>query len=114
MREFFKTWRRKIGVAALVVACLFMVLWVRAIYSVEEIVFKNYISAKAIISSPGGITYERRRFFDGYVQKEYLPTEIFTIPYQSLVGYPVLLSAWLLLIKPRSKPKAQPDRQREA
>lgn len=39
MREFFKGWRRKIGLLALFTACLFMVMWVRSLFVLDRFYF---------------------------------------------------------------------------
>lgn len=37
MSEFFKSWRRQIGVLTLMLACVFAVGWLRSLYLVESI-----------------------------------------------------------------------------
>jgi len=83
MGEFFKGWRRKIGVVTLVLACVFAVDWMRlADYSVKE-----------------GRTSD----------VPWLPTVMHPqlgVPYGWIVLPLTLLSGYLLLSKPRlSKPK---------
>jgi hypothetical protein len=41
MREFFRGWRRKVGVLSLVMACLFAAGWVRSMYS-NDFVFIEF------------------------------------------------------------------------
>jgi hypothetical protein len=36
MREFLHSWRRKVGVVALLIACIFLMLWVQAIAAVRS------------------------------------------------------------------------------
>lgn len=104
MRQFFNGWRRKVGCIAIAMACVFIAMWMRAIYSVEELLFRDYKEATAIVSSPEGIRVEKRYYFDGYAPGSGdAVNRIVTIPHVTLVGVPILLSACLFLWKPRKR-----------
>jgi hypothetical protein len=62
MREFFKPWRRKIGVVTLLVACLFMGIWVRSLCIIDIFVFHSgKHTVELLIASGGGLVWDRLR-----------------------------------------------------
>ena len=104
MGEYFRGWRRKLGLVTLVLACTITGLW-RAVpdsdfdglsialdvqFTVQEAGFQVVWQA---FSSAVGISE----------QIEWL------VPYSTVVIPLTLLSAFLLLFKPRQKPSARPQ-----
>ena len=59
MREFFKGWRRKAGVVALVMACAFASGWVRSLFRLDVTSFRPCQSLHCLISKDGELTYRR-------------------------------------------------------
>jgi hypothetical protein len=120
MREFFKPRRRKIGVMTLVLACAFAAGWVRSFSISEWVIFED---VHLIITSQfGRIQWNKYGWevSDGPIQfgscdVRLIPPEYETseyrnynqeIPYALLVLPLSILSAWVLLRKPRpAKPK---------
>jgi hypothetical protein len=150
MRDFFRGWKRKIGVVTLLIAALFMALWVRS-YSVEDEFF--YLDEDAKLDNflhitPRGFSWMRREdryAFTGLGWNRYpsqvpetsdpYEEEVFTdrtlisrrqwngfyfservddgemgdqsrewlriIPHWSITIPLTLISAWLLLLKPK-------------
>lgn len=108
MWEFFRGWRRKVGVLTLMMTCIFAAGWVRSFFTIDEFVTEEYRVTNAIVSAPYGIRFETRYFLDGYFpQLGYSSQARFTIPYLSRVGGLTLLSAYLMLSKPRQARKAE-------
>jgi len=139
MGEFFKPWRRKIGVVTLVLACVFMGGWVRSYSFTDQLIppgqtstFHVWVSLRGrfawmkvqgqaarvapslpmFSSAPGNspcpIDREYSKWYWQFMgfgsgtgnAHIYL---FWTIPYWSIVVPLTLLSAWLLLSKPRAK-----------
>jgi hypothetical protein len=103
MGEFFRGWRRKVGVVTLMVACMFMAMWVRgmSIWPAGE-GFELRMELRE-----AGIDF-------GLVHVHHLDATswngsamAFDIPYASIVIPLTLLSGYLLIIRPR-----QPNRDR--
>jgi len=162
MGEFFKPWRRKIGVATLVMACVFMAVWVKSHLASELRIFRhgNKIE-RAVFLCPQGIWWidseitnettiddnayrlrsasritesgeidpfnvvslygniERHEDFFGFkffkmefrTRSSPPPDAVFQrtmmfAPHWLIVWPPTLLSAWLLLSKPRTSNRA--------
>lgn len=62
MRDFFKGWKRKLGGATLVMACVLVGTWVRSDFYVDELWFSKDQSPKQVfVQSCAGAL----RFFDG-------------------------------------------------
>src|SRR3954462_3489874 len=54
MREFFRGWRRKLGVATLVMACVFAAGWVRSLFHRDNI---NLSRTAWVVSKNGQLAY---------------------------------------------------------
>lgn len=50
MGEYFKLWRRKVGVVTLLLACLFMVGWVRGLSIVDHVCLESSAKSKQMVS----------------------------------------------------------------
>ena len=162
MCEFFKGWRRKVGVLTLVVACVFMGLWVRGhstfdrvtiagrdsfsvfhfsnqrfgslgvYFSHGRITNRNKLPRTEWISHSYGYTPEQIQMLvqendayetsaeakaEGFWTRQFLGFQIggtntsseFAIAYCSIVIPLTLLSAFLLLSKPRSSIQKKTD-----
>jgi len=146
MGEFFKGWRRKVGVMTLVLACVLSVGWVRSQTLVETIEFQSdRRTVQSLISGGGSLCWQT--FCEGegpkrthlwlsvthaesgfriYSDPDFWSSYLFgfaykrldiwdsqwyrvlMIPYWSIVAPLTLLSAYLLLSKPRiAKPKKE-------
>ena len=130
MGEFFKGWRRKIGVMMLVMACVLTGLWLRSLSSYDRIYFPIGHRTHLITSYKGGLAWSSWEYVDapewGYRE---LPTPDHTtfvelidgwsspsfsswnmrwrsVFYRQIVIPLTVLSACLLLSKP---PIAQPN-----
>ena len=64
MREFFRGWRRKIGVVALVMACVFMAGWVRSHSSDDSLSQNDKSGLNTVYSRCGRLEFER--FIPGF------------------------------------------------
>lgn len=159
MGEFFKGWRRRIGLLTLLISCVFMVGWVRSQNFVDLVVFPGKIFPKgnsifscastdsavecqrlwgdSDASNFSGVwksfpndAHQRAHRHDGYISEWHRgwcgflidegrwgqPTthrlRVWVVPYWSIVIPLTLLSAWLLLSKPRvAKPTAGPKNE---
>lgn len=102
MGSYFKPLRRKIGLISLALACVFSGAWVRSCLYEDEI----HINGRHFISSGGffGETTILGTLNENGDPVNLLP--IWLIPYAMVVIPLLLLSAWLLLSKPRVKPPA--------
>ena len=116
MGKTFKPWRRKIGVLTLLLACVFAMGWIRGIRARDLIDTGRYIpgSRGLVIDSNGNsLTVMTRSgdaicFENGEINT-ILPVSnasvdcntIIKTPYWSIVAPVALISAWLLLSKPR-------------
>jgi len=107
MLAFFHGWRRKMGVATLVFGCVFMALWVRS-YAVFD--SYEYRSNTHLDSNAGALSCVTDLY---RYQLATRPSPIvhWNIPYWSIVLPLTLLSAYLLLSKPRSKSNQSDDAQ---
>jgi len=137
--EFFKPWRRKLGVVTLVMACVFVGGWVRSefiidllgitfphdrhyVFSCRSCIWWKHDNHKASLRPLGWQASSWREFTPGdeFLTSRYLDTEeafsndyvsnlrdrVRCIPYSAIVIPLTLLSAFLLLSKPRvAKPK---------
>jgi len=127
MHEFFRPLRRRLGVVTLALACGFMTLWVRSLSALDRITIVrqgiigeylvsqdsgcgwmkevdfNLLSAGVLTDAPYrewcGFKYGMKLIPQGPVCK----VNFRMIPYWSLVIPLTLLSAWLLLSKPRAE-----------
>ena len=122
MPTYFKPLRRKIGVVTLVIACVFAMGWVRSRLIVDHYCCElskpiSGIDCFAFRSHAGELGWTDLTMFHGYVTKgwssyernfqrlsdeEYMLAFV-TVPYWSIVTPLTLLSAGLLLSKPRAK-----------
>ncbi len=117
MGEFFKPWRRKIGVMTLVIACVFAAGWVRSVSTFEQIEWRTSQANTCLIASGGqslgwviySDTESSRPLYSLHDQgiNFRIPAGVeITIskraPYWSVVLPITLLSACLLLTKPIS------------
>jgi hypothetical protein len=122
MREFFHGWRRKIGCLALVMACIVSVLWVRSLLIEDVVVFFNGFRHQTVDSlngdvywdsqiewtfDPGWFTWFTYDLRDPRLLEASLASweggESMRIPYWSVAVPLTLLSAYLILWKPRRR-----------
>ena len=118
MREFFQGWRRKAGLATLAMACLLTVAWMRSFVIGDRL----QVASHFLISAGGGVEWQFDRTGDliDWTSAPVDPDGIFFLfrmgsqirrtiylSYWSLVLPLTLLSAWLLLIKPRPAKSAK-------
>jgi hypothetical protein len=132
MWSFFHGWRRKAGVATLVMALAFTGFWIRSRTTVDMIVTPPFCEARLLFGSfhegiRPGITFEKSDFF---LPPSPLPSSLairnqlfgvwFTFPRDNLwwEGHPriahwsvavplTLLSAYLLLVPSRKRPPTE-------
>ena len=124
MREVFKGWRRKVGVVTLVMALILMAAWLRSFAIRDTLRIPTQESSHYFRSVTGSLQWRR---FDstanGIAWRSYTPAEresaprwekwdwsdwmfedyAWIIPYWSIVIPLTLLSAYLLLWKPRKR-----------
>jgi hypothetical protein len=133
MGGFFHGWRRKLGVVTLVVACMFAALWVRSPTIDDRITFPTFCNCSCESESIFGrlvwqtvisedteydLSLRSTQWGDGMPPRMFGDDGLFyfhrngregslflelCIPHWSIVIPLTLLSAWLLLSKPRSK-----------
>jgi hypothetical protein len=124
MGEYFRPWQRKIGVLVLMVACLFAAGWVRGLRTRHLIDTGRYIPGSrgiVIDSKDHSLTIMSRSgdviclMPDGQLQTIVIASNqtvalerIIKIHYWIIVVPLTLLSAWLLLSKPRAGKHASP------
>lgn len=138
MRDFFRPFRRKLGVVVLVVACGVMAQWMRSLLITDTVMFggrfllgsiDSHYGLQIATDSGGSLlpvwqTYEHRlesqlhdnvisvfRFsgFSACLQSSSARSCLIVLaPYWSIVAPLTLLSAWLLLRKQRSRSKPMP------
>jgi hypothetical protein len=117
MREFFRGWRRKIGVMPLVVACAFMAGWVRSQALFDQIAARGnlFLSNGGCVvwdwkgwgGSDSSITDWYSNMATPFDEDWYLGSDGVRLPYWAIVIPLTLLSAHLLLSKPR--PRKPPE-----
>ena len=96
MREFFQGWRRKAGLATLAIALALTVGWVNS--------YSHGFNVK-VESVDGIVTIDTLSIPEGVaINGQYL---CWYVPYWFIVLPLTLLSAWLLLIKPRPAKSAK-------
>ena len=119
MGDFFKPWRRKIGIVTLMLACVFAAGWVRSQYKADVFIMPLNESSNGVISSRNGeIQWATAEFNhigkpyepDGLTELKNLPTVLRSVPYWPIVIPLTLLSAWLLLSKPRQSKSNTPTK----
>ena len=73
MREFFRGWRRKLGVVTLVIACGFAIGWARSLHVIDVIIFPTGSQTAIAVSTAGysiacrvGFDEEGQQGFDVY------------------------------------------------
>jgi hypothetical protein len=107
MGDYFKPWRRKIGVLTLGLACVLMAARVRSVARPIIIPAGNYIEyVVRTDSSRIRITKEKQIWSGGRI----IPNEVLgesSIPHDAVAIPLTLFSAWLLLSKPRAKSVAK-------
>ena len=59
MREFFRGWRRKIGVCTLVMALALVGMWIRSFHLTDEVAYGNANQSTALITQRGAIALTR-------------------------------------------------------
>ena len=130
MGEFFKGWRRKAGLVTLAMACVLTVMWMRSRRVFDVVEFTNGSQQHQIASASAKLywgaweesdisAHGRNQWYSidlaffkhpeeiAYLQLDAYANFDWTIPYWSLVLPLTLLSAWLILGKPRKvKPTA--------
>ena len=118
MGEFFKGWRRKAGLVMLVLAMFVTFGWMRS-YIIGDAIFLRQHRTERVLSSLFGHVYWYKRELSepiglsifwhtaetAYLRElnlnkdQVLPSN--AVPYWSLILPLTLLSAWLILAKPR-------------
>ena len=94
MGEFFNGWRRKVGVVTLIIACLFTAFWLATLETEFPILDFD------LGTDEGNLTIRVQLWFDPpMIDIDYC----WKIPYWSIVLPLTLLSALLLLSRPRPK-----------
>lgn len=133
MHEFFRGWRRKVGCATLVMACVFAGLWIRTYAFADQvwcvirgrIIMVGSVRGGAYFASAmeGGmpplgwqVFSERELFTDhgnatitAIIDESFAGVPHGCMMYWHLTAPLILLSAYLLLWKPRPKPEPKPD-----
>ena len=59
MREFFRSWRRKVGVVTLAMACVFMVVWVRSELTYDSVFVNRGKVSYRILTHDSAFTFLR-------------------------------------------------------
>jgi hypothetical protein len=115
--EFFKGWRRKLGLVTLAIACLAAVGWTRSYVVADTISVDLFWQQYVMISVDGsfawdwypsdsaGLRYERR-IIAKKVAAQHRNDMLFNAPYWPFVLPLTLICAWLILVRPR---KAKPE-----
>lgn len=109
MREFFKPWRRKVGVVSVGLACVFMAGWVRSYQTDDQFevfghMFVSFegsfyeMSRTVTVSNQGGSNIATIAL-----------SPLWQCPYWTVVAPLTLLSTYLLLSKPRPAKKPNPS-----
>ena len=63
MGEFFKPWRRKIGVVTLVMACVLAAGWMRSLYCIDAVEFySGWNTATSVVSVDRSICWARYNY----------------------------------------------------
>jgi hypothetical protein len=119
MKEFFHGWRRKAGAAGLVMACVLTILWVRSCIVIDNVRLPFSNQRLELATFRGVLYLELRRIPPGFrnqlqwhvrsadptVRMEAWnllgPTK--SIPFRQLAVAFGLLSAYLILWKPRKR-----------
>jgi len=105
MRGFFKGWRRKMGCVTLCLALSIVGIWMRSYDQWDSFDYGN-----TFVDSREGVIQRvwdaRNMIFSGGIGSEPETIVYWRVPYWSIVLLLTLLSAYLLLVKPRvAKPK---------
>jgi hypothetical protein len=107
MREFFRGWKRKLGVVTLGLACVFAGWWIHAqslVTNTEGIRFRFDFTSDGVDFDCTDFAYSIQSSGAGSGRMKTLARLL--VPYWAIVSPLTLLSAYLLLSKPRpSKPK---------
>ncbi len=101
MGEFFKGWRRKAGLVTLAMALLLTVAWMRSCVTSDVIISHSQMPSTSFESCDGGLCCFQWTDTSTAAQHRTSRQTLYFIPYWSLVLPLTLLSAWLLLVKPR-------------
>jgi hypothetical protein len=97
MGDYFKPWRRTIGVLTLLMACVFAGAWVRSLIVCDEYATHDYgCGSRDILRLHAGVI--RYLIHDGTLREE---RTLFHCGYVFPTIPLAMLSAWLLLSKPR-------------
>lgn len=112
MRDFLHGWRRKVGCVALMMACVFAAGWMRSRLLEDEIALPSVAiigpTTRWIISTDNTIQYWE---LPDEMYTSLSPVEsamVFSIPYTYITIPLTILSACLILWKPRKR-KAESD-----
>lgn len=126
MKDFFHGWRRKGGVVTLVMASILMAVWIRSGVVIDAVKFSPppYDSIHYLTSAGGSVQWMRREFAGGRIATFWYTERLasrpdmnlnvddnigiaWTISYRSIVIPLTLLSAYLILWKPRIRAQKQ-------
>ena len=95
MGDFFKGWRRKAGVVTLAMAMLLTDAWIRSISTRDSVGFRLFGKWNVAASEEQSLQW-------GAEVPSTILWNVWTVPYWSIVLPLTLLSAWLILAKPRN------------
>lgn len=111
MSNYFKPWRRKIGVVTLVMACVFAAVWARTTdeESVNGVEFPFYDDRYNLVSIPEGIVLGKIVLVREAGREEFMFDDFFEIPHWAIVFPLTITSVLLLLSKPRMNKSKSPS-----
>lgn len=113
MHEFFHGWRRKFGVATLVMACVVLGMWIRSYALVDQI----FVFGNILISNSGCMVWDWQgwggpdanilHFYSDlaspFDEDWYFGADGIRLPYWIIAIPLTLLSAYLILWQPRQR-----------
>ena len=101
MFNYFRGWRRKAGLVTLLMACVFAAGWVRSLTEIDRLgLFGGWVCSWGGSMRLVEVSFITTQIGGASVRAAQL-TPFFSIPYWMIVLPLTLLSAWLLLSKPR-------------
>lgn len=113
MHEFFRGWRHKVGCVTLVMACVMAGLWVRSYLADDHIWVGTPYRRLAVLSQEGNFSWESNPPSSSSFHFDYGVTSINTMfrfeslayatPYWAIIVPLTLVSAYLILWKPRKR-----------
>jgi hypothetical protein len=109
MSEFFDGWRRKLGTVTLMMACVLMTGWLRGRFGCDDnaSIFVGESTYVGVVLCPYEILFHKFKQFPESNMAPTRETVLLIVPYWSVVNPLTLLSAYLLLSKPRPANKTK-------